>query len=317
MLASYFLSRTVVPTMVKFLLKAHGHDEAHEKSSFFGRLHDRFNGGFETLRIRYARMLSWSLGHRRFVCLVMAAAVEQLGLSQRDVGGTVLTSLSSSGQASPNFWLNFQNGVNYQVAVQTPQYKMDSLSSLLNTSIVTPGQTQSHLFGNLATLERSESPVIVNHYNVQPVFDILANVQGRDLGGVADDVQGVLSEFQSKLPRGSFLSMRGQVQSMNSSFVGLGAGIVFAIVLVYLLMVVNFQSWTDPFIIITALPGALCGIAAVSAGYTRLRPVIMTALAMIIGMLPMSLGFGEGGEQNAPLGRAVIGGLLMATFATL
>ncbi|MGB7793221.1 MAG: efflux RND transporter permease subunit, partial [Terrimicrobiaceae bacterium] len=291
---------------------------------------------------------------------------EQLGLSQRDVAGTVLTSLSSSGQASPNFWLNFQNGVNYQVAVQTPQYKMDSLSSLLNTSIVPSGEMQPQLLGNLATLERSESPVIVNHYNVQPVFDILANVQGRDLGGVADDVQRVLTEFQSKLPRGSFLSMRGQVQSMNSSFVGLGAGIIFSIVLVYLLMVVNFQSWTDPFIIITALPGALCGIvwvlfitgttlsvpslmgaimaigvatansillvtfanderragrsaaeAARAAGYTRLRPVIMTALAMIIGMLPMSLGFGEGGEQNAPLGRAVIGGLLVATFATL
>lgn len=243
---------------------------------------------------------------------------------------------------------------------------MDSLSSLLNTSIVTPSQTQPQLFGSLATLERSESPVIVNHYNVQPVFDILANVQGRDLGGVADDVQRILTEFQSKLPRGSFLSMRGQVESMNSSFVGLGAGIAFAIILVYLLLVVNFQSWTDPFIIIMALPGALCGIvwmlfatgttlsvpslmgaimaigvatansillvtfanderrtgsdaieAAIAAGHTRLRPVIMTALAMIIGMLPMSLGFGEGGEQNAPLGRAVIGGLLVATFATL
>ena len=291
---------------------------------------------------------------------------EQLGLSQRDVANTLLTSLSSSGQAVPNFWLNFQNGVNYQVAVQTPQYKMDSLASLLNTSIITSSQTQPQLFGNLATLERSESPVIVNHYNVQPVFDILANVQGRDLGGVADDIQKVLTEFQSKLPRGSFLSMRGQVQSMNSSFVGLGAGIAFAIILVYLLMVVNFQSWTDPFIIVMALPGALCGIvwmlfatgttlsvpslmgaimaigvatansillvtfanderragssaveAALSAGYTRLRPVIMTALAMIIGMLPMSLGFGEGGEQNAPLGREVIGGLLAATFATL
>jgi Cu/Ag efflux pump CusA len=145
---------------------------------------------------------------------------EQLGLSQRDVAGTVLTSLSSSGQASPNFWLNFQNGVNYQVAVQTPQYKMDSLSSLLNTSIVASGQTQPQLFGNLATLERSESPVIVNHYNVQPVFDILANVQGRDLGGVADDVQSVLTEFQPKLPRGSFLSMRGQVQSMKLFFRG-------------------------------------------------------------------------------------------------
>jgi multidrug efflux pump subunit AcrB len=293
---------------------------------------------------------------------------EQIGLTQNNVAQTMLISLSSSGQTAPNYWLNFQNGVNYQVAVQTPQYKMDTLQDLKNTPVVAPNLPRPELLGNLATVERRESPVIVNHYNVQPVFDVLANVQGRDLGGVADEVAKVVDSFKSKLPRGTFLSMRGQVQSMNSSFAGLGAGLIFAIVLVYFLMAVNFQSWTDPFIIIMALPGALCGIiwmlflsgttlnvpslmgaimaigvatansilvvtfandercahqnknafdAALAAGFTRLRPVIMTALAMIIGMLPMSLGLGEGGEQNAPLGRAVIGGLLVATVTTL
>jgi len=293
---------------------------------------------------------------------------EQIGLTQNNVAQTMLISLSSSGQTAPNYWLNFQNGVNYQVAVQTPQYKMDTLQDLKNTPVVAPNLPRPELLGNLATVERRESPVIVNHYNVQPVFDVLANVQGRDLGGVADEVAKVVNSFKSKLPRGTFLSIRGQVQSMNSSFAGLGAGLIFAIVLVYFLMAVNFQSWTDPFIIIMALPGALCGIiwmlfitgttlnvpslmgaimaigvatansilvvtfandercahenknafdAALAAGFTRLRPVIMTALAMIIGMLPMSLGLGEGGEQNAPLGRAVIGGLLVATVTTL
>ncbi len=293
---------------------------------------------------------------------------EQIGLSQNDVARTMLISLSSSGQASPNFWLNFQNGVNYQVAVQTPQYKMDTLQDLKNTPVVAPNLPRPELLGNLATVERRESPIIVNHYDVQPVFDVLANVQGRDLGGVAGQINKVVNEFQKNLPRGTFLSVRGQVESMNKSFAGIGAGILFAIVLVYFVMVVNFQSWTDPFIIIMALPGALCGIiwmlfvtgttlnvpslmgaimaigvatansilvvsfandercgdkpkssldAALSAGFTRLRPVMMTALAMIIGMLPFSFGLGEGGEQNAPLGRAVIGGLIFATFATL
>jgi multidrug efflux pump subunit AcrB len=293
---------------------------------------------------------------------------QQIGLTQNDVARTMLVSLSSSGQNAPNFWLNFKNGVNYQVAVQTPQYKMDTLQDLWNTPVVGQNLPRPELLGNLATVERRESPVIVNHYNVQPVFDVLANVQGRDLGGVADQVNKVIDEFKSKLPRGTFLSVRGEVESMNKSFAGIGAGILLAIVLVYFLMAVNFQSWTDPFIIIMALPGALCGIvwmlfvtgttlnvpslmgaimaigvatansilvvsfandercgdhpknahdAALSAGFTRLRPVVMTALAMIIGMLPFSFGLGEGGEQNAPLGRAVIGGLIVATFATL
>src|SRR5881392_1297210 len=184
---------------------------------------------------------------------------EQIGLTQSNVAQTMLISLSSSGQTAPNYWLNFQNGVNYQVAVQTPQYKMDTLQDLQNTPVVAANLPRPELLGNLATIERRESPVIVNHYNVQPVFDVLANVQARDLGGVADEVNKVVDSFKSKLPRGTFTSIRGQVQSMNSSFAGLGGGLIFAIVLVYFLMVVNFQSWTDPFIIIMALPGALCG----------------------------------------------------------
>jgi len=320
---------------------------------------------------------------------------QELGLQQQNVASAVLISLASSGQAAPNFWLNFQNSINYNVAVQTPQYRMDTLDELRNTPIAVSGTSRPQLLGNLATLSRSESPEVVDHYNAAPVYDVLANAQGRDLGGVADDVQKIVDQYDPhpsmlrnlaaaiglggvldklhiavtpprKIPGGNLITVRGQVESMNTSFVGLGAGILFAIVLVYFLMVVNFQSWTDPFIIITALPGALCGIiwmlfitgttlsvpslmgaimaigvatansillvtfanderttgknaieAALSAGYTRLRPVLMTALAMIIGMLPMSLGLGEGGEQNAPLGRAVIGGLLVATIATL
>jgi multidrug efflux pump subunit AcrB len=320
---------------------------------------------------------------------------EEAGLQQQQVANAVLLSLASSGQEAPNFWLNFKNGVNYNVAVQTPQYNMSTLDDLRNTPITYSQGARPQLLGNLATIERSESPIIVNHYNVQPVYDVLANAQGRDLGGVANDIQKVLDGFDPKpnairgvakwlgldwvldkchlfvapptsLPRGTTIGVRGQVDSMNKSFLGLAGGILFAIILVYFLMVVNFQSWTDPFIIITALPGAMCGIvwmlfvtgttlnvpslmgaimaigvatansillvtfandercegknafeAALSAGHTRLRPVIMTALAMVIGMLPMSLGLGEGGEQNAPLGRAVIGGLVLATVATL
>jgi multidrug efflux pump subunit AcrB len=197
----------------------------------------------------------------------------------------MLISLSSSGQTAPNYWLNFQNGVNYQVAVQTPQYKMDTLQDLKNTPVVAPNLPRPELLGNLATVERRESPVIVNHYNVQPVFDVLANVQGRDLGGVADGVAKVVDSFKSKLPRGTFLSIRGQVQSMNSSFAGLGAGLIFAIVLVYFLMAVNFQSWTDPFIIIMALPGALCGIIWMLfiTGTTLNVPSLMGAI-MAIGV---------------------------------
>jgi multidrug efflux pump subunit AcrB len=289
----------------------------------------------------------------------------ELGLTQQDVTGSVLVSLSSTSQVSPNFWVNPDNRVNYRVAVQTPPVRIDSIDTLMSTPIVKPGQ-KPQLLANLATVRRSTSPLNISHYDVQPVYEVDANVQGRDLGSVAVDVQRAVDTVSPDLPRGSRIVIRGQASSMNSSFTGLAYGLGFAILLVYLLMVVNFQSWTDPFIILTALPGAAAGIlwglyvtqttlsvpalmgaimcvgvatsnsilmvtfandrrkegadaltAALDAGSTRLRPVLMTATAMIVGMLPMSLGLGEGGEQNAPLGRAVIGGLLVATAFTL
>lgn len=291
---------------------------------------------------------------------------QQLGLTQRDIASNVLISLSGSAQSAPNFWLSPQNGVQYVVATQTPPAKLDSIEAILATPLPTSRGAPPQILGNVATFERTTTQSVVSHYNVQPVFDIFASVERSDLGTVADAVKKLLPEFEKKLPRGSFITLRGQAQSMDASFLGLGLGVLGAIVLVYLLMVVNFQSWLDPFIIIMALPGALCGIvwilfithtslsvpslmgaimgvgvatansillvtfandvrhegrdaraAALEAGHTRLRPVLMTALAMILGMLPMSLGLGEGGEQNAPLGRAVIGGLLVATLATL
>jgi len=291
---------------------------------------------------------------------------QTVGLSQRDVAQNLLVSLSSSFQTAPTFWLNPRTGISYNVAVQTPQYRVDSLKALLDTPIRTPASPDPQILGNLASFRHANQPAVISHYNVQPLLDVYASVQGRDLGGVARDVRQVAARLQKQLPRGSHLTIAGQVSTMTQSFRGLGAGVAMAIVLVYLLIVVNFQSWLDPFIIITALPGALAGItwalllthttlnvpsltgaimcvgvatansilmvsfarermdegmpardAAVTAGHTRMRPVLMTALAMIIGMAPMALGLGEGGEQNAPLGRAVIGGLLFATVATL
>jgi CzcA family heavy metal efflux pump len=290
--------------------------------------------------------------------------VAQVGLTTREVAQSALVSLSGSFQTSPNFWLNPKNEVTYQMAVQAPQYRMTDLQDLMNIPVVS--QQGPQLMGNLVQISPTVRAATVNHYNVQPTIDVYASTQDRDLGAVAADTQEVLKSFEDKLPRGTHIVVRGQVATMRSSFIGLGVGLVGAIVLVYLLIVINFQSWLDPFIIITALPGALAGIcwfllltrttlnvpsltgavmcmgvatansilmvsfareqmdegvpavqAAVAAGYTRIRPVLMTALAMIIGMVPMALGFGEGGEQNAPLGRAVIGGLLFATVATL
>jgi len=292
--------------------------------------------------------------------------VNQVGMTARDVAQSVLVSLSGSFQTSPNFWLNPKNGVTYNIGVQSPQYRITSFQDLMNVPVNNPNAKEEQILGNLVTVKPVARAVVVNHYNVQPVLDVYASTRGRDLGGVASDVRSVLKPFEAHLPRGSRIVLRGQVETMFSSYLGLGVGLLMAIVLIYLLIVVNFQSWLDPFIIITALPGALAGIcwflllthtrlsvpaltgavmcmgvatansilmvsfardqmedgvpafkAAVSAGYTRMRPVLMTALAMIIGMLPMALGFGEGGEQNAPLGRAVIGGLLFATIATL
>jgi multidrug efflux pump subunit AcrB len=292
---------------------------------------------------------------------------QQLGLTQKDIADSLLVSLSSSAQTSPNYWINPQNDVDYPVQVQTPLYRNDSMGALLNTPLrASSGSSATQLLSNVARVERGTTAAVITHYNVQPLYDIYANVQDRDLGSVASDVSRLLDEFTPKLPKGSFFETRGQVETMRTSFIGLGVGLLFAILLVYFVMVVNFQSWLDPFIILMALPGALAGIllalfltqttinvpslmgaimsigvatansillvnfandmrlkgenaktAALEAGFTRLRPVLMTALAMIVGMLPMAIGWGEGGEQNAPLGRAVIGGLIVATVATL
>lgn len=289
----------------------------------------------------------------------------ELNLTQQDVTGSVLVSLSSTTQVSPNYWVSPVNRVNYRVAVQTPPHKIDTVDTLMNTPIVKPGQPPQ-LLANLADLRRSTSPLNISHYDTQTVYEVNATTQGRDLGAVVAGVQEAVDAASADLPRGSTVVVRGQARSMTSSFSGLAYGLAFAILLVFLLMVVNFQSWTDPFIILTALPGAAAGIlwslyttqttlsvpalmgsimcvgvatsnsillvtfandrrkegadahtASLDAGATRLRPVLMTATAMIVGMLPMSLGLGEGGEQNAPLGRAVIGGLLVATAFTL
>ena len=288
------------------------------------------------------------------------------GLLQRDVANSTLIALSSNGQVAVNQWLNPFNGVSYPLQVQTPQYRIDSFDALQRTPITPSSNSATTILGGVSTLRRTTSSTIVSHYNVQPIFDVYANADQRDLGGVARDIDKVLSGIRAHLPKATQVIVRGQVATMRSSFTRLGVGIVFAILLVYLLMAVNFQSWIDPFIILMALPGALAGVlwmlfvtqttlnvpslmgtimcigvatsnsilmvvfanderatgkdqfeAAVSAGFTRIRPVCMTALAMIIGMTPMALALGEGGEQNAPLGRAVIGGLLIATLSTL
>jgi multidrug efflux pump subunit AcrB len=302
--------------------------------------------------------------------LVDRTMAGQAGLTQRDVANSMLISLSSSGQVAPNQWLSPVNGVNYQVNVQTPQFRNDSIDALRRTPItaLTPtGGASTQLLDNLIQVRRTTSTEIVNHYDVQPVFDVYADVDQRDLGGVAGDVQKAVEAVRPRLAKDALINVRGQVKTMHDSFTRLGFGIVFAMLLVYLLMVVNFQSWVDPFIIMMATPGAFGGIlwmlfatqttlnvpslmgaimaigvatsnsilmvvfandermdhgrnahdAALAAGFTRLRPVVMTAAAMIIGMLPMAFAMGEGGEQNAPLARAVIGGLLVATFTTL
>jgi multidrug efflux pump subunit AcrB len=293
--------------------------------------------------------------------------VQSVGMQARDVAQNLLVSLSSSFQTAPTFWLDPKNGINYNVAVQTPQYRVDSYQALQNTPISgSIAGAAPQIIGNLVTTSTTARPASISHYNAQPMINVYASVSGRDLGSVSDQVFKEVGAIEKELPRGSHIVIRGQVQTMRNSFFGLGIGLAGAILLAYLLIVVNFQSWTDPFIIITALPGALAGIcwillisrttlnvpsltgaimcmgvatansilmvsfareqltegkspveAALEAGFVRIRPVIMTALAMIIGMVPMAVGLGEGGEQNAPLGRAVIGGLLFATFATL
>ena len=288
------------------------------------------------------------------------------GFTQADVAASLLISLSGSFQTQPTFWLSPDNGVSYSVSTQTPQYAMESLQDLRNIPLTGQRAGSSEILNDLTSIQRGSGMAVVNHYDIQRVVDIYAGVDGRDLGGVGADVERLLDQHRGEIPRGSQVVVRGQVETMRASFSGLAGGLVFAILLVYLLIVVNFQSWLDPFIIVSALPAALAGIvlmlfvthttlsvpammgaimcmgvatansilvvsfakevlvrtgdparAALAAGETRFRPVLMTALAMIIGMIPMALGMGEGGEQNAPLGRAVIGGLMVATVATL
>jgi multidrug efflux pump subunit AcrB len=292
----------------------------------------------------------------------------ELGVTERDVANSVLLSLSGSGQVQPAYWLNPQLGIQYTINIRAPEHVMDSITALESVPVSggRAGEANGQLLANVADIRRSQSPSVFSHYDVLPVIDVFGGVSGRDLGSVLRDIDPLIEEAKKELPRGSFILVRGQAETMRSSYVGLGLGLIVAIVLVYLLLVVNFQSWLDPLIIISALPGALAGVvwalwvtqttlsvpalmgaimslgvatansvlvvsfartnfregtaataAALNAGATRLRAVIMTALAMMIGMLPMSFGFGEGGEQNAPIGRAVIGGLLFATVATL
>jgi len=292
----------------------------------------------------------------------------EMGITERDVANSVLLALSGSSQVQPGFWLNPQMGIQYSINVRAPERALDTLEALnsipLNAS--RPGEGDGQVLANLSSVQRAQGAPVITHYNVTPVIDVFGGVSGRDLGGVLRDMQPLIAQAEKELPRGSFIMIRGQAETMNSSFIGLSVGLLVAVVLIYFLLVVNFQSWLDPFIIITALPGALAGVvwalhlsgttvsvpammgaimslgvatansvlvvsfardrllenadslaAALDAGASRLRPVLMTALAMIVGMLPMSLGLGEGGEQNAPLGRAVIGGLVVATVATL
>ncbi len=291
---------------------------------------------------------------------------EEVGFTQRDVATNLLISLSGSFQTTPTFWLDPKTGVSYFIAAQTPQYRVDSLQSLENIPVTGTTGSRPQILASLASIHRDAGVAVVSHYDIQPLIDIYGSVQGRDLGGVAGEINKIVQDSKKELPRGSQLMIRGQIETMHSSYAGLLSGLAFSIVLVYLLIVVNFQSWLDPFIIISALPASLAGIAwflfvthttvsvpaligsimcvgvgtansillvsfareqmaegkdaaaaALDAGFTRFRPVLMTALAMIIGMVPMAIGLGEGGEQNAPLGRAVIGGLLFATVATL
>jgi multidrug efflux pump subunit AcrB len=306
-----------------------------------------------------------SLSAPSFDVNVDRTRAQYVGITERDVTNSMVVNLAGSSQVQPTFWLNPENGVNYSIVMQTPQYQVDSLNALRNLPITAPG-AQPQTLGAIADIKRVATPAVYSQYDIQPMIQIYATTQGRDLGAVAADVQKIVDETAKDVPKTARVVMLGQVKTMNNSFSGLLFGLLGAIVLIYLLIVVNFQSWADPFVIITALPAALAGIvwmlfathttlsvpaltgaimcmgvatansvlvvsfakerleqlgdpvaAALDAGFVRLRPVLMTALAMIIGMTPMALGLGEGGEQNAPLGRAVVGGLIFATIATL
>ena len=365
----YFLPADIVSQTLNFGLPApydiqvYGRDQATNRA-VAGRLAEKIRHVSGAVDVRVQQPAD----QPRLQVAVDRDKAAEMGLSERDVANSILLSLSGSGQVQPLYWLNPKNGIQYLVNARAPENAMNSLSALegIPISASNAGRGDGQVLANLASIQRNQGPTVVSHFNVLPVIDVFGGVSGRDLGSVLHDIEPLIEQAKKDLPRGSFIMLRGQVETMKASFIGLGVGLLGAIVLIYLLLVVNFQSWLDPFIIITALPGALAGVvwglflsqttlsvpalmgaimslgvatansilvvsfardamhsglapmaAALEAGTTRLRAVIMTALAMIIGMLPMSLGLGEGGEQNAPLARAVIGGLLLATVATL
>ncbi|MHA3775335.1 efflux RND transporter permease subunit [Verrucomicrobiota bacterium sgz303538] len=365
----YFLSADIVSQTLNFGLPApfdiqiYGRDQAANRV-LAAKLADKVRRVAGAVDVRVQQPAD----QPRLQVSVDRDRAAEIGLSERDVANSLLLSLSGSGQVQPLYWLNPKIGIQYLVNVRAPEHVMDSIDALQSVPITASrvGEGDGQLLANLATVQRGQGPTVISHYNVMPVIDVYGGVSGRDLGGVLHDIQPLIEDVKKELPKGSFIVVRGQAETMRSSFIGLGVGLIGAIVLIYLLLVVNFQSWLDPLIIISALPGALAGVvwalfltqttlsvpalmgaimslgvatanavlvvsfardnlrqgidpvaAALDSGSTRLRAVVMTALAMIIGMLPMSLGLGEGGEQNAPLARAVIGGLFFATIATL
>ena len=364
----YFLPADIVTQIINFGLPA-PIDIQIEGADIQGnrRLADKMLNELRQVRGLVDLRVHQRFDYPKFDVALDRTKAGQAGFTARDLASSLLISLSGSFQTTPTFFLNWQNGLSYNLATQTPQYRIQSLQDLQNIPLTTPSSvTRPGILADVASITRSSEMAVLSHYNIRRVVDIYGAVQDRDLGAVGRDIAGVVDANRSLLPRGSYITVRGQLDTMRTSYRGLLTGLGFAIVLAYLLIVVNFQSWLDPFIIITALPAALAGIvvflfltgttlsvpalmgaimsigvatansilmvsfarerlgehgdattAAVEAGFTRFRPVLMTALAMIIGMVPMALGLGEGGEQNAPLGRAVIGGLLCATVATL
>ena len=364
----YFLPADIVTQIINFGLPA-PIDIQIEGADIQGnrRLADKMLNELRQVRGLVDLRVHQRFDYPKFDVALDRTKAGQAGFTARDLASSLLISLSGSFQTTPTFFLNWQNGVSYNLATQTPQYRIQSLQDLQNIPLTTPSSlTRPGILADVASITRSSEMAVLSHYNIRRVVDIYGAVQDRDLGAVGRDIAPVVDANRSLLPRGSYITVRGQLDTMRTSYRGLLTGLGFAIVLAYLLIVVNFQSWLDPFIIITALPAALAGIvvflfltgttlsvpalmgaimsigvatansilmvsfarerlaehgdattAAVEAGFTRFRPVLMTALAMIIGMVPMALGLGEGGEQNAPLGRAVIGGLLCATVATL
>jgi len=363
----YFLPADIVTQIINFGLPA-PIDIQIEGADIQGnrRVADKLLNELRQVRGLVDLRVHQRFDYPKFDVMLDRTKAGQAGFTARDLASSLLVSLSGSFQTTPTFFLNWQNGVSYNLATQTPQYRIQSLQDLENIPVTSPSTTRPGILADVASITRSSEMAVLSHYNIRRVVDIYGAVQDRDLGAVGRDIARVVDANRPLLPRGSYITVRGQLDTMQTSYRGLLTGLGFAIVLAYLLIVVNFQSWLDPFIIITALPAALAGIvvflfltgttlsvpalmgaimsigvatansilmvsfarerlgehgdattAAVEAGFTRFRPVLMTALAMIIGMVPMALGLGEGGEQNAPLGRAVIGGLLCATVATL